>query len=93
MKPKHEEIAARAFEIWEREGRPENRADEHWHRAERELCGDVPTAAVSSTAGAVTTSEDPARGADERWGGRKARGSPRATGARRGGRADPKGSS
>jgi hypothetical protein len=34
---KHSEIAQRAREIWEREGRPEGRADEHWHRAIAEL--------------------------------------------------------
>ena len=40
MKHRHEEIAARAYKIWEREGRPANKADEHWLRAERELCGE-----------------------------------------------------
>lgn len=32
-----EEIARRAQEIWEDEGRPEGRAEEHWLRAEAEL--------------------------------------------------------
>ena len=32
-----EAIAARAQEIWEEEGRPEGRAEEHWLRAEAEL--------------------------------------------------------
>lgn len=32
--PKNEdEIARRAHQIWEAEGRPEGRADDHWHRA------------------------------------------------------------
>lgn len=31
------EIQKRAYEIWEDEGRPEGRADEHWLRAEHEL--------------------------------------------------------
>jgi hypothetical protein len=34
---KRDRIAARAHEIWEREGRPPDKAEEHWHRAEQEL--------------------------------------------------------
>jgi colicin import membrane protein len=33
----HSDIEHRARAIWEREGRPEGRADEHWHRAIAEL--------------------------------------------------------
>jgi hypothetical protein len=33
----YEEIAARAYTIWEQNGRPENRNEEYWLRAEREL--------------------------------------------------------
>lgn len=33
----HEEIADLAHFIWQREGRPEGRADDHWARAERTL--------------------------------------------------------
>ena len=32
-----DEICRHAYEIWEREGRPEGRAEEHWRRAEAEL--------------------------------------------------------
>jgi hypothetical protein len=32
-----ERIRQRAYEIWEREGRPEGREQEHWERAEREI--------------------------------------------------------
>jgi hypothetical protein len=32
-------IQRRAYALWEREGRPEGRADEHWHRAEAEVIG------------------------------------------------------
>jgi len=32
-----DEIARRSREIWEEEGRPEGRAEEHWLRAEAEL--------------------------------------------------------
>jgi len=30
-----EEIAALAYRIWEEEGRPEGKSDEHWARAQR----------------------------------------------------------
>ena len=32
-----ERIRQRAYEIWEREGRPEGREQEHWEQAEREV--------------------------------------------------------
>jgi hypothetical protein len=35
--PSHDDISARARELWERAGRPEGRDDEHWLQAEREL--------------------------------------------------------
>ena len=37
IRPTREQIAARAFEIWEQEGRPSGHETEHWLRAEREL--------------------------------------------------------
>jgi Protein of unknown function (DUF2934) len=33
----YEAIRRRAYEIWERNGRPEGRDDEHWREAEAEL--------------------------------------------------------
>ena len=36
----HDEISRRAQDIWEKEGRPEGRAEEHWTRAENELSQD-----------------------------------------------------
>ncbi|MGH7995838.1 MAG: DUF2934 domain-containing protein [Opitutaceae bacterium] len=35
--PRSEEIAHRAYELWEQAGRPEGREQEHWHLAERDL--------------------------------------------------------
>jgi Protein of unknown function (DUF2934). len=35
----HEEIARRAHELWEQEGRPEGRDFDHWIEAERQLRG------------------------------------------------------
>lgn len=34
-----EKIAARAYEIWQANGRPHGRDQEHWFQAERELRG------------------------------------------------------
>lgn len=33
-----EKVAAKAYQIYLAEGCPEGRADEHWARAEREIC-------------------------------------------------------
>jgi hypothetical protein len=45
---KHEEIARKAYEIYEKEGRPKGREKEHWNRAEAELKAAVKP--VASTA-------------------------------------------
>lgn len=34
---RRQKIARRAFEIWEREGRPDGCETEHWHHAEAEI--------------------------------------------------------
>jgi hypothetical protein len=34
---REEQVMLRAYEIWEREGRPEGRQEEHWRRAEQEV--------------------------------------------------------
>ena len=33
----HEEISALAYRLWQDEGHPEDKAEEHWHRAEEKL--------------------------------------------------------
>lgn len=38
-RPEPENIAERAYSIWEQEGRPHGRDRAHWERAERELAG------------------------------------------------------
>ena len=35
--PTEKQILNRAYQIWERNGRPEGREDEFWHQAEQEL--------------------------------------------------------
>jgi len=37
IQPTEKEIENRAYEIWERSGRPEGREDEFWQLAEQEL--------------------------------------------------------
>ena len=39
--PTEKEIQARAYQIWEPEGRPENREEEFWHLAQQELRNEV----------------------------------------------------
>ena len=41
---KIERIAIRAYEIWEQEGRPPGRAEEHWRRAEQDVAAAMNTA-------------------------------------------------
>jgi hypothetical protein len=36
-KPIDEAVAARAYELWEKAGKPEGRDEEFWHLAEQEL--------------------------------------------------------
>ena len=40
-----DDIRRKAYELWEKEGRPEGRHDEHWHRARETAQG--PAAATS----------------------------------------------
>lgn len=35
--PREDDVRNRAYNLWEQEGRPEGRHDEHWQQAEREL--------------------------------------------------------
>jgi hypothetical protein len=44
--PSHADIAARAYAIWEKCGRPQGCEAEHWARAERELYHDARQAAA-----------------------------------------------
>ncbi|CAN5319092.1 hypothetical protein BH10PSE9_BH10PSE9_15230 [soil metagenome] len=38
------QIAKRAYEIWEREGRPHGQHHDHWHKAAAELAASKPAA-------------------------------------------------
>jgi len=41
--PTHDEIAARAHSLYEKEGRPEGKAQEHWLKAESQLLAERKT--------------------------------------------------
>lgn len=51
----HQEIAKRAYALWEQEGCPHGRDLEHWDKAERELTmpGGGPSAGSAGTASPV----------------------------------------
>lgn len=42
-KPSESDIAKHAYQLWEREGRPQGRDKDHWHAAEREILGAAKT--------------------------------------------------
>lgn len=54
---KHSQIAQRARQIWQREGRPEGRADAHWKQAEEELARETGRTGSSKSAPYVPTEE------------------------------------
>jgi Protein of unknown function (DUF2934) len=51
-----ERIRERAHAIWEREGRPQDRDQDHWHQAEKEI------ASEEAAAGAKSPGSKPKRG-------------------------------
>jgi hypothetical protein len=47
---KHEQIAKRAYALWQAEGQPDGRHEEHWYRATREIAAaDSKNAAMKRT--------------------------------------------
>lgn len=54
-------ISRRAYEIWEREGRPEGNDMRHWLQAEQELAGMRQDNGVRSTGANTTSDAAPAR--------------------------------
>jgi hypothetical protein len=52
----YEEIAKRAFKIWQQQGQPEGREQEHWLQAEAELRKE----GLKSQKGKKISSKDPA---------------------------------
>ena len=56
--PDQDKIRERAYAIWEQDGRPEGREQEHWYRASSELGGDG--ASMDLDSGAITPDGRPA---------------------------------
>lgn len=52
----YEQICKRAYQIWEREDKPEGKDQEHWVKAEEELRAE----GMKSQKGRKITSQDPA---------------------------------
>jgi hypothetical protein len=58
---KQEKIRSRAYQIWEREGRPEGRGEEHWAQAAHEIENEEKAGADLSGGVKPTVSNDPTR--------------------------------
>jgi DUF2934 family protein len=54
-------VRERAYQIWQREGEPHGRADEHWAQAEAEIELEHELAADRAAAGQKPTTEAPLR--------------------------------
>lgn len=54
---REERVMHRAYEIWEREGRPQGRQEEHWRRAEQEI-GQLGGASREGEGNEVPTTSD-----------------------------------
>jgi hypothetical protein len=49
-------VRERAYQLWEEEGRPEGRHEDHWYRAEREMTperGTEPDATIPTEKGEI----------------------------------------
>ena len=55
----HDAIARRAHEIYLAEGRPDDRASEHWYRAEQELAAESSRPALSEVSTISPTGRHP----------------------------------
>lgn len=47
IEPSEDAVRLRSYQIWEREGRPDGCADEHWRRAKAELMAELQEASIS----------------------------------------------
>ncbi len=56
-----EKVRARARQIWEREGRPDGRHEEHWAQAQHEIENEDAAAGDASAGLKVTPYNDPSR--------------------------------
>jgi hypothetical protein len=75
MEPLEERIRERAYQIWEREGKPHGRDAEHWQQAASEIDAEV-AAGVDAGVGEARA-EEPARPAASPTPTRRSRAVPR----------------
>lgn len=76
-------IAERAYEIWESEGQPEGRSEQHWNQARAEFAEAKSEAEAAPQSPAVATKTDPApKAARGKAGGARAAGTARSKGSR-----------
>src|SRR3954465_9023681 len=64
MSDKEQRIRTRAYEIYEQDGRPDGRAEEHWQQAKREIEHALASAqaqAAEAPAQPPTTADEPTR--------------------------------
>ena len=59
---RQEQVRERAYQIWEREGRQDGRAEEHWWQAEQELAEPAESAASDIVAAAPAAAESRTNG-------------------------------
>lgn len=63
--PSHEEIAQRARELWEKQGRPVDRDEEIWLEAERQLLSAMSPPSTPAVAAAPRAPSEPASESEE----------------------------
>jgi hypothetical protein len=56
---REDQIAQRAYELWERDGRPDGKATDHWLQAEAMLRSSQPAGAPARTSETPKTSRPP----------------------------------
>lgn len=62
----YEKIRSRAYEIWEKEGRPSGRERQHWEQAQREVARDAAGEAGETAPGEVRAEEHRAKARSSR---------------------------
>lgn len=75
-------IAERAYEIWESEGQPEGRSEQHWNQARAEFAEAKSEAETAPQSPAATKTDAAPKAARGKAGGARAAGTTRSKGSR-----------
>lgn len=62
LRPNDDRVRGRAYALWLAEGRPEGRAESHWHRARAELEREFEALLRPSSQDAISSAADAPRG-------------------------------